>query len=148
MNNNKHSKIIKNKYCILYVKNYLLEIVEDVAAGILRSWNFEKQIMFRFQELDPPIGCHHHPPPFPFHSHTAYSTHSLSYHYHFYQQFFPRLQPFSWLRLHQEPNKHKSFERTDGALISSYFLKAWTRITAHTMTDSSSFRLWKFVYCK
>ena len=49
LNNNKHSKIIKNKYCILYVKNYLLKIVEDVAAGILRSWNFGKQIMLSFQ---------------------------------------------------------------------------------------------------
>ena len=34
LNNNKLSNIIKNKYCFLCVKNYLLKIMEDVAIGI------------------------------------------------------------------------------------------------------------------
>ena len=42
LNNNKLSNVIKNKYCILPVKNYLLKIMEDVAAGILQSVNFGK----------------------------------------------------------------------------------------------------------
>ena len=33
---------MKNKYGILCVKNYLLKIMEDVAAGILQSGNFGK----------------------------------------------------------------------------------------------------------
>ena len=32
----------KSKYCILYVKNYLLKTMEQVAIGILRSRNFGK----------------------------------------------------------------------------------------------------------
>ena len=39
-NNNKLSNIMKNKYCILCVKNYLLKIMDDLAVGILRSRNF------------------------------------------------------------------------------------------------------------
>ena len=42
LNSNKLSNIMKNKYCILCVKNYLLKIMEDVVVGILRSKNFEK----------------------------------------------------------------------------------------------------------
>ena len=33
--NNKLSNIMKNKYCILCVKNYLLKIMENIAVGIL-----------------------------------------------------------------------------------------------------------------
>ena len=40
LNNNKFSNIIKNKYCILRVINYLLKIMEDVAAEILQSTIF------------------------------------------------------------------------------------------------------------
>ena len=42
LNNNKLSNIMKKKYCILYVKNYLLKSMEDVAVGILQSRNFGK----------------------------------------------------------------------------------------------------------
>ena len=42
LNNNKLSRIMKNKYCILYMKNYLLKIMEDMTVGILQSKNFEK----------------------------------------------------------------------------------------------------------
>ena len=34
-NNNKLLYIMKNKYYILHVKNYLLKIMEDIAVGIL-----------------------------------------------------------------------------------------------------------------
>ena len=40
LNNNKLSNIMKNKCCILCMKNYLLKIVDDVDVGILRSRNF------------------------------------------------------------------------------------------------------------
>ena len=33
---------MKNKYCILCVKNYLLKMMEDIAVGILPSMNFKK----------------------------------------------------------------------------------------------------------
>ena len=33
---------MKNKYCILCVKNYLLKMMEDIATGILPSMNFKK----------------------------------------------------------------------------------------------------------
>ena len=36
---------MKNKYGVLYVKNYLLKIMESVALGIFYSRNFEKQII-------------------------------------------------------------------------------------------------------
>ena len=36
----------KNKYCILFVKNYLMKIMEDVAAGILRTRNFVISLSF------------------------------------------------------------------------------------------------------
>ena len=42
LNNNKISNIMKNKYCILCVKNYLLKMMEDIATGILPSMNFKK----------------------------------------------------------------------------------------------------------
>ena len=43
LNNNRFSNIIiKNKYCILCVKKYLLKIMEDIAVGILGSSNFGK----------------------------------------------------------------------------------------------------------
>ena len=35
LNINKLLNIMKNKYCILCLKNYLLKIMEDVAVGIL-----------------------------------------------------------------------------------------------------------------
>ena len=44
-NNNKLSNIMKNKYCILCVKNYLLKIMDDLAVGILRSRNFGRYSM-------------------------------------------------------------------------------------------------------
>ena len=46
--NNKLSNIMKNKNCILCVKNYLLKIIEDVAVGILRSRNFGKYSMLSY----------------------------------------------------------------------------------------------------
>ena len=36
-NNNKLPNIMKNKYCILCMKNYLLKVMNDVAIGILKS---------------------------------------------------------------------------------------------------------------
>ena len=42
LNNNKHSNIIENKYCILCVKNYFLKILEDIIVEILQSRNFQK----------------------------------------------------------------------------------------------------------
>ena len=42
LNDNKLSKIMKNKYCILYMKNYLLKIMEDVAVGISQNRGFGK----------------------------------------------------------------------------------------------------------
>ena len=33
---------MKNKYCILCVKNYLLKMMEDIAVGILPSMNFKR----------------------------------------------------------------------------------------------------------
>ena len=42
LNNNKLLYIMKNKYCILCVKSYLLKIMEDLAVGILQSRNFGK----------------------------------------------------------------------------------------------------------
>ena len=43
LNNNKFSNIIiKNKYCILCVKNYLLKTMENIAVGILGNRNFGK----------------------------------------------------------------------------------------------------------
>ena len=46
--NNKLSNIMKNKYCILRVKNYLLKIMEEVAVGILRSRNYGKGSMLSY----------------------------------------------------------------------------------------------------
>ena len=40
--NNKLSNIMKDKYLILCVKNYLLKTMEDITAGILQSMNFGK----------------------------------------------------------------------------------------------------------
>ena len=37
LNNNELQNIMKNKYCILCVKNYLLKMMQDVAVGILES---------------------------------------------------------------------------------------------------------------
>ena len=37
LNNNKLPNIMKNKYCILCVKNHLLKIMKNVAVGILES---------------------------------------------------------------------------------------------------------------
>ena len=42
LNNNKLLNIMKNKYCMLCVKNYLFKIVEYVAIGTLQSRNFGK----------------------------------------------------------------------------------------------------------
>ena len=42
LNNNKLSSIMKNKYCIPFVKNDLLKTMEHVTVGILRSRNFGK----------------------------------------------------------------------------------------------------------
>ena len=48
LNNNKLSNILKSKYCILCVKNYLLKIMENVAVAILQSRNFGKQSMLSY----------------------------------------------------------------------------------------------------
>ena len=40
LNNNKLSNIMKKKYCVLCVKNYLLKIMDDIAVGILLGRNF------------------------------------------------------------------------------------------------------------
>ena len=50
LNDNKLSNIMKNKYCILRVQNYLLKIMKDVAVGILQSRNFEKKSMLRLED--------------------------------------------------------------------------------------------------
>ena len=42
LNNTNFLNIMKNKYYILCVKNYLLKIMEDVAVGTLRIRNFRK----------------------------------------------------------------------------------------------------------
>ena len=42
LNNNKLSNIMRNKYCIMRVKNHLLKFMEDVTEGILQSRNFGK----------------------------------------------------------------------------------------------------------
>ena len=42
LNNSKLLNIMKNKYCILRVKKYLFEIMEDVAVGILQNRNFKE----------------------------------------------------------------------------------------------------------
>ena len=45
-NNNRLSNIMKNKYCILYVKNYLLKIIEEVAVGNLsRGINYWRRLL-------------------------------------------------------------------------------------------------------
>ena len=45
LNDDKFSNTMKNKYCIVCVKNYLLKIMETVAVGILQSRNFGKYSM-------------------------------------------------------------------------------------------------------
>ena len=34
---------MKNKYCILCVKNYMLKIMDEVAVGILQTRNLESR---------------------------------------------------------------------------------------------------------
>ena len=46
--NNKLPNIMKNKYCILCVKNYLLETMDDIPVGILQSRNFGKCSMLSY----------------------------------------------------------------------------------------------------
>ena len=46
--NNNLSNIMKNKYCNLCVKNYLLKIMEGVAVGVLRNRNFGKLGMLSY----------------------------------------------------------------------------------------------------
>ena len=48
LNNDKLSNIMKNKYCVLCVKNYLLKIIEDIPVEILPSSYFGKQSMFSY----------------------------------------------------------------------------------------------------
>ena len=43
LNNNKLSNVMKSKFCILCVKNYLLKIMENVAVGTLLNRNSETQ---------------------------------------------------------------------------------------------------------
>ena len=61
-------------------------------------------------------------------------------------------QPFSQSRLRQGTRELGSFVeslvRTDTVLISTLYLKVWTVITGLTITDSSSFRLRKLIYCR
>ena len=45
---NKLPNIMKNKYCILCVKHYLLETMDDIPVGILQSRNFEKWSMLSY----------------------------------------------------------------------------------------------------
>ena len=40
LNNNKLSNIMKNKYCVLYMKNHLLKIMGGITVRISRSKNF------------------------------------------------------------------------------------------------------------
>ena len=42
LNNTKLSNVMKNKYCILFMKDYLLKIMGIVAVGILRSTDFRE----------------------------------------------------------------------------------------------------------
>ena len=54
-------------------------------------------------------------------------------------------QPFGQFSLCKETNEQRSLVRTDTDLISLFFLKVQTRITA---TDSILLKLRKFVYCR
>ena len=57
-------------------------------------------------------------------------------------------QPFNYIRLRQATSVQGSLLRTGTVLIFVFSLKVQTEITGFTITDSSSLRLRKLVYCR